>query len=91
MGMSNIYYRFQHLAAHEKYASMPARLRMQTIRTHGSDPVDFELWCLAVSTINGCGACVAAHDRVLRVLDALQTDELCPCNWQKGEPVLSVA
>ena len=22
---------------------------------------------------------------VLRVLDALQTDELCPCNWQKGE------
>ena len=27
---------------------------------------------------------------VLRVLDALQTDELCPCNWQKGEPVLQV-
>ena len=24
---------------------------------------------------------------VLRVLDALQTDELCPCNWQKGEEV----
>ncbi len=28
---------------------------------------------------------------VLRVLDALQTDELCPCNWQKGEDVLKVA
>jgi peroxiredoxin (alkyl hydroperoxide reductase subunit C) len=28
---------------------------------------------------------------VLRVLDALQTDELCPCNWQKGEPVLKAA
>jgi lipoyl-dependent peroxiredoxin subunit C len=27
---------------------------------------------------------------VLRVLDALQTDELCPCNWQKGEETLSV-
>ena len=27
---------------------------------------------------------------VLRVLDALQTDELCPCNWNKGEAVLSV-
>ena len=27
---------------------------------------------------------------VLRVLDALQTDELCPCNWQKGEEVLKV-
>jgi peroxiredoxin (alkyl hydroperoxide reductase subunit C) len=25
---------------------------------------------------------------VLRVLDALQTDELCPCNWQKGDAVL---
>ena len=28
---------------------------------------------------------------VLRVLDALQTDELCPCNWQKGEAVLTPA
>ena len=27
---------------------------------------------------------------VLRVLDALQTDELCPCNWQKGDAVLKV-
>lgn len=27
---------------------------------------------------------------VLRVLDALQTDELCPCNWQKGEQTLTV-
>jgi peroxiredoxin (alkyl hydroperoxide reductase subunit C) len=30
-------------------------------------------------------------DEVLRVLDALQTDELCPCNWQKGEPTLTAA
>ena len=28
---------------------------------------------------------------VLRVLDALQTDELCPCNWQQGEEVIKVA
>jgi peroxiredoxin (alkyl hydroperoxide reductase subunit C) len=27
---------------------------------------------------------------VLRVLDALQTDELCPCNWNKGEETLKV-
>ena len=27
-------------------------------------------------------------DEVLRVLDALQTDELCPCNWKKGEETL---
>ena len=25
---------------------------------------------------------------VLRVLDALQTDELCPCNWEKGQATL---
>jgi lipoyl-dependent peroxiredoxin subunit C len=30
-------------------------------------------------------------DEVLRVLDALQTDELCPCNWKKGEPTLEAA
>jgi peroxiredoxin (alkyl hydroperoxide reductase subunit C) len=28
-------------------------------------------------------------DEVLRVLDALQTDKLCPCNWQPGEKTLS--
>lgn len=28
---------------------------------------------------------------VVRVLDALQTDELCPCNWEKGQPTLQVA
>ena len=28
---------------------------------------------------------------VLRILDALQTDELCPCNWQKGEETLKAA
>ncbi len=30
-------------------------------------------------------------DEVLRVIDALQTGELCPCNWKKGEDVLKVA
>ena len=30
-------------------------------------------------------------DEVLRVLDGLQTDELCPCNWQKGEETLKAA
>ena len=30
-------------------------------------------------------------EEVLRVLDALQTDELCPCNWQKGEETLKAA
>jgi peroxiredoxin (alkyl hydroperoxide reductase subunit C) len=30
-------------------------------------------------------------EEVLRVLDALQTDELCPCNWKKGEETLKAA
>jgi len=30
-------------------------------------------------------------DEVLRTLDALQTDELCPCNWKQGDPTLKVA
>ena len=30
-------------------------------------------------------------DDVLRTLDALQTDELCPCNWQKGQDTIKVA
>jgi peroxiredoxin (alkyl hydroperoxide reductase subunit C) len=30
-------------------------------------------------------------DEVIRVLDALQTDELCPCNWKEGQPTLKVA
>jgi len=66
MGMNNVFYRFQHLSEHEKYSTLPARLRMNIMRTHGSDPVDFELWCLAVSAMNGCGKCITAHDRVLR-------------------------
>src|SRR5262249_15851743 len=49
MGMNNIFYRFRHLASNEKYGAIPARLRMQIIARHGDDPIDFELWCLAVS------------------------------------------
>jgi lipoyl-dependent peroxiredoxin subunit D len=66
MGMNNIYYRFHHLSSNEKYATLPARLRMNILRTHGADATDFELWSLAVSAINGCGKCVDAHEKVLR-------------------------
>jgi alkyl hydroperoxide reductase subunit D len=66
MGMNNIFYRFRHLSGNEKYVTMPARLRMQVIGKHGTDPVDFELWCLSVSAVNGCGVCVESHEKVLR-------------------------
>jgi alkyl hydroperoxide reductase subunit D len=66
MGMNNIYYRFLHLTSNEKYSTLPARLRMNVMRTHGADHVDFELWALAVSAINGCGKCVDSHEKVVR-------------------------
>ncbi|MGF1608232.1 MAG: carboxymuconolactone decarboxylase family protein [Kiloniellales bacterium] len=63
MAMNNIYYRFVHLAGHETYQSLPARLRMNVIAKPGVDKLDFELWSLAVSAVNGCGLCIAAHER----------------------------
>jgi alkyl hydroperoxide reductase subunit D len=66
MAMNNIYYRFTHLASDRDYATMPARLRMNVIANPGVEKADFELWSLAVSAINGCGACIDSHDKVLR-------------------------
>jgi alkyl hydroperoxide reductase subunit D len=66
MAMNNVYYRAMHLLGDEGYAALPARLRMSVIGNPGVDKVDFELWCLAVSAINGCGRCLEAHERELR-------------------------
>jgi lipoyl-dependent peroxiredoxin subunit D len=66
MGMNNIYYRFHHLTSNEKYATLPARLRMNALRGHKVDAVDFELWCLVVSAVNACEKCVDSHEWVLR-------------------------
>lgn len=61
MGMNNVYYRATHLAEDDELQKMPAGLRMQVIGNPGIDKVDFELYALAVSAVNGCGACVASH------------------------------
>jgi lipoyl-dependent peroxiredoxin subunit D len=66
MGMNNVYYRFLHLVEDPEYAQLPARLRMNVIGNPGIEKVDFELLSLAVSAINGCGTCVASHERQLR-------------------------
>lgn len=66
MAMNNIYYRFTHLAGAPDYKTLPARLRMNVIGKPGVDKADFELWCLAVSAINGCGVCIDSHEKVLR-------------------------
>ncbi len=66
MGMNNVYYRFVHLVGDAEYAQMPARLRMNVIGNPGIAKPDFELLCLAVSAINGCGMCVESHEKQLR-------------------------
>jgi alkyl hydroperoxide reductase subunit D len=68
MGMNNVFYRFKHLVAKEVYEKKPARLRMQRLSQVESSKADFELYCLAVSAINNCQSCIAAHEAsVLRL------------------------
>ena len=65
MAMNNVYYRFRHMVGKESYAAKPARLRMNWIGKPMSNKTDFELFCLAVSAINGCEACVRSHEQVV--------------------------
>jgi alkyl hydroperoxide reductase subunit D len=65
MAMNNVYYRFRHMIGKESYSQMPARLRMQRIVKPASNKVDFELFCLAVSAINGCEMCIRSHEDVV--------------------------
>ncbi|MBZ9938495.1 carboxymuconolactone decarboxylase family protein [Mesorhizobium sp. BR1-1-16] len=66
MGMNNVYYRFTHLVSNGEYRTLPAKLRMNVIGNPGVEKVDFELWSLAVSAINGCGMCMDSHEAVLK-------------------------
>lgn len=61
MAMNNIYYRFVHLVHDSEVSALPAKLRMNVIGSPGIPKVDFELYSLAVSAINGCGMCMEAH------------------------------
>jgi lipoyl-dependent peroxiredoxin subunit D len=66
MAMNNVYYRFLHLVEDPEYGKLPARLRMNVLASPGIARADFELLSLAVSAINGCGSCVASHERQVR-------------------------
>jgi lipoyl-dependent peroxiredoxin subunit D len=73
MAMNNIYYRFRHMIGKESYVQTPARLRMNRIARPATSKADFELFSLAVSAINGCEACVRAHEK--SVLEAGLTED----------------
>jgi alkyl hydroperoxide reductase subunit D len=66
MAMNNVYYRAIHIMRSPEYQTLPAHLRMTVIGQPGVDRGDFELWSLAVSAVNGCGACLDAHEAELR-------------------------
>ena len=69
MAMNNVYYRTRHLLSDPEYGNLRAGLRMNVIGNPGVEKVDFELWSLAVSAINGCGMCLDSHEQVLRKAD----------------------
>ncbi|MBP7710113.1 MAG: carboxymuconolactone decarboxylase family protein [Rickettsiales bacterium] len=73
MAMNNIYYRFLHISADKEYSQMPAGLRMRGILDHGIEKVDFEIFSLAVSIVNGCGMCIDAHTNQLLKHGLLKT------------------
>lgn len=65
MGMTNIFYRFEHLVGKASYAKKPAHLRMKRTAKPGSSRTAFELFSLAVSTVNACEVCVRSHEASL--------------------------
>jgi hypothetical protein len=56
MAMNNVYYRFVHLASNPEYATLPAKLRMNFIASHGIDKDDFD-----------CSACRERDERLRHV------------------------
>jgi alkyl hydroperoxide reductase subunit D len=65
MGMNNVYYRFRHMIGKASYSEKPARLRMNRLGKPSTNRTDFELFCLAVSAVNGCEMCVRSHEQVV--------------------------
>lgn len=65
MAMNNVFYRGRHFLGGQ-YDDLRPGLRMNIIGSPGVDKANFELWCFAVSAINGCSDCVAAHERTVR-------------------------
>jgi lipoyl-dependent peroxiredoxin subunit D len=65
MAMNNVYYRFRHMVGKPSYGEKPARLRMNRLVQPASSKLDFELFALAVSAINGCENCIRAHEQAV--------------------------
>ena len=63
MTMSNIYFRAGHMMSVKGYGSLAQYdMEKSAMSTHNIDKGNFELACIAVSTINGCGLCLDSHE-----------------------------
>ena len=69
MAMNTVYFRAVNLLSNHSYRKTPIDLSMAALTHPGIDKIDFELWSLAVSAVNGCGACLNAHEAELRAHD----------------------
>jgi alkyl hydroperoxide reductase subunit D len=65
MGMNNVFYRGRGFLE-GAYDDLRPGLRMNILGNPGVDKANLELWCFAVSSINGCSHCVVAHEHTLR-------------------------
>jgi alkyl hydroperoxide reductase subunit D len=65
MAMNNVYYRSRHMIGKPSYETKSPRLRMNRSKQTSSDKANFELFCLAVSAINGCEVCLKSHEKTL--------------------------
>ena len=65
----NVFFRTRHLLSDPAYGTLRTGLRRDVLgarRPAGVGRADHELWSLAVSAVNACGACLDAHERALR-------------------------
>lgn len=65
MAMNTVYYRAINLLQNHDYRAAPVGLDMTALTNPGVDKIDFELWALAVSAVQGCGSCLNAHEAEL--------------------------
>lgn len=66
MAQNNIYFRALSIMKNQEYRKLRARIRMGIVQNPGVPKNDFDLWCVAVSAINGCPDCLDAHEGALR-------------------------
>ena len=66
MAQNNVYFRALALMKNQEYRTLRARLRMRIVANPGVPKDDFDLWCVAVSAIHGCGDCLDAHEGDLK-------------------------